>query len=147
MNSLNSTPLNENTVADISPSPILKKKTTEQATQTNHKKSIPNDIVKREENIPADINDEKNIQQQPTILADTISSAVETAVVSVKKKLKVVHINELADPGEEASNVVRYYEHHSFQVKLINQQVYSSPPLPSGGSGFNIFKTKKTPSN
>jgi len=59
----------------------------------------------------------------------------------------VVHINELGDPVTEIPNVVRNYEHHSFQVKLLNQEVYTSPSSYSGNTGFNIFKTKTVPSN
>jgi hypothetical protein len=76
---------------------------------------------------------------------DTAISIV--AILPGRKKLKVVHINELDDSVTETPNIARNYEHRSFQVKLINQGVYTSPPPSSGNTGFNIFKTKNLPSN
>jgi hypothetical protein len=75
---------------------------------------------------------------------DTVISIV--AILPEKKKLKVVHINELADPVIEPASIARSYERRSFQVKFINHQLNTSPPS-SGNTGFNIFKTKPTPSN
>ena len=76
-----------------------------------------------------------------------VDSAISiVAILPEKKKLKVVHINELSDPIAELPGITRYAERHSFQLKLINQEVYSSPPS-SGNTGFNIFKTKNAPSN
>jgi hypothetical protein len=60
-----------------------------------------------------------------------------------KKKLKVVHINELSDP--EPVIIVKAYERHSFLIKFINHQLDKNPPS-SGNTGFNIFKTTP-PSN
>jgi hypothetical protein len=84
-------------------------------------------------------------------VSDNAAVPVDTAISIVanlpeKKKLKVVHINELGDPVTEIPNVARNYEHHSFQVKFLNQEVYTSPSH-SGNTGFNIFKTKNPPSN
>jgi hypothetical protein len=69
-----------------------------------------------------------------------------TAALPAVKKLKVVHINELGDPVAEAPGIARSYEHRSLPVRLINQEVYTAPPS-LGNTGFNIFKTKPTPSN
>jgi hypothetical protein len=66
------------------------------------------------------------------------------AILPEKKKLKVVHINELGDPVAETPNIARFADRHTFQLKLINQEVYTSS-LPSANTGFNIFKTKNAP--
>lgn len=68
------------------------------------------------------------------------------ATLPEKKRLDVVHINEIGDPVEETPNTARNYEHHSFKVKFINQELNTNPPS-SGNTGFNIFKTKTLPSN
>ena len=142
-------PSKENAVVDISSSLIKNKKTINQAIQTSNRKSPANNIVKKEETVSANFNDQKYMQQEPAISSPpVIDSPVETtlAVSPLKKKLKVVHINELGDPGEETLNIARYYERRSFQLKIINQEVYSSSSRPSNNTGFKIFKTK-TPSN
>jgi hypothetical protein len=109
-------------------------------TRVNHK-TISTEIVqnKREENITREI-------------TNTAAMPVDTAISIVanlpeKKKLKVVHINELGDPVPESPNIARYSEHHSFEIKLLNQEVYTSPSNTSGYTGFNIFTIKNAPSN
>lgn len=72
---------------------------------------------------------------------------VDTAISIVynspeKKKLKVVHINELGDPVSEAPNLARYYEQHSFQFKFMNQEVYTRFSPAVSKTGFKIFTTK-----
>ncbi len=62
-----------------------------------------------------------------------------------KKKLKVVHVNELGDPVEQAPSVAPNVSLHYFRIKFANQQVYTSPP-PSNENGSRILKLK-TPLN
>jgi hypothetical protein len=109
-------------------------------TNINHK-TIRTEIVqnKKEENITRQLNN------NAVMPVDTAISIV--ANLPQKKKLKVVHINELGDPVSEISNIARYSEHHSFEFKLINQEGYTGSPGNSHITGFNIFKTKATPSN
>ena len=117
-------------------------------TQPGNKTPPANDIVKKEVTEPANLDVSKVIQQQLAIVPPLVDSSVgvKLAMAPVKKKLKVVHINELGDP-EETSNTARYSEHHSFQLKLINPEVYSISSLPSNSIGFNIFKSKNPFSN
>jgi len=109
-------------------------------TSINHK-IIRTEIVqnKKEENIM------REFDNNAVIPVDTAISIV--ANLPQKKKLKVVHINELGDPVSESPNVARSSEHHSFEFKLINQEVYTGSPDNSHMAGFNIFKTKNAPSN
>lgn len=104
-------------------------------------KTLPTEIVqnKKEEIIIPDIN---NKAVMPVNAAISV-----VANLPEKKKLKVIHINELGDPVPESPNVARYAEHHSFEIKLLNQEVYTSPSNTSGYTGFNIFKIKNAPSN
>ena len=87
-------------------------------TTVNHK-IIQTEIVqnKKEESIAHEI---KNNAVMPVDTAISIAANLHE-----KKKLKVVHINELGDPVSETSNIARSSEHHSFKFKLINQEVYT----------------------
>ena len=76
---------------------------------------------------------------------DTLISIAAT--LPEKKKLKVIHINELSDPVAETPNVARSSEHYSIEFKFINQKVYTESTGNSHITGFNIFKTKNPPSN
>lgn len=67
------------------------------------------------------------------------------AIVHEKKKLRVVHINELGDPVEELPVMAHNSEIHSFQLRLANQEVYLNPSNASGKSGFNILPIKNSP--
>lgn len=69
---------------------------------------------------------------------DTFSSlAISTPI---RKKLKVVHINELGDPLETLPGTVRNTDKHSFEFKIANQGIYINPAIASNTSGFTIFK-------
>ncbi len=76
-----------------------------------------------------------------------VTETTTAVVLPAKKKLKVVHINELGDPVLEPRNTMHPDDYGVIQFKLINQQVYTSSPLPSNSIGFNISKSKNVPSN
>jgi len=90
---------------------------------------------------------EEFITQKITINAALpVTTAISiVATIPEKKKLKVVHINELGDPVTESPNIARSHDHRSL-VKFINREINTSLPS-SGNTGFNIFKTKTVPSN
>ena len=62
-----------------------------------------------------------------------------------KKKLPVVHINELGDPISAEPAMARNSERHSFQMQFGNQEVFINPSVASGTSGKITFKTSTTP--
>jgi hypothetical protein len=70
-----------------------------------------------------------------------INTNPATAVLPQKKKLNVVHINELGDPVE-SSDITRIADMHSFQLKFGNGEVLSNSPIASKPSGLIILKTK-----
>jgi hypothetical protein len=82
-------------------------------------------------------------EQEPVVKPlQIINSNSTTAVLPQKKKLNVVHINELGDPVIESSDVTRIAEVHSFQLKFGNGEVLSNSPIASKPSGLIILKTK-----
>ena len=82
---------------------------------------------------------EKEPVVKPLQIINTNST---TAVLPPKKKLNVVHINELGDPVIESSDVTRIADIHSFQLKFGNGEVLSNSPIASKPSGLIILKTK-----
>lgn len=69
------------------------------------------------------------------------------AMLSKTKKLKVVHVNELGDPVIETHSKIHITDYRPIQIRLINQEVYSTTSPSINNSGFNIFKTSNAPSN
>ena len=67
------------------------------------------------------------------------------AIAPEKKKLRVVHINELGDPVEESSAMARKTEVHSFQLKLARQEVFVNPSVHPGSTAFTILVLKNSP--
>jgi len=65
-----------------------------------------------------------------------------TAANPLKKKLNVIHINELGDPVIESPDVTRLEDIHSFKLKFGNGEVFSNSPVVSKPSEFIILKTK-----
>ena len=82
----------------------------------------------------------KEINTKAVMPVDTTISIV--ANLPEKKKLKVVHVNELGDPVSESPNIARYNEQHSFQFKIMNQEVYTRSSSAVTQKGFKIFTTK-----
>lgn len=76
-----------------------------------------------------------------------VTEITTSVAVSEKKKLKVVHINELGDPVFETRNIAYPDDYGVIQFKLINQQVYNSSPVSVNSVGFNISKSKNVSSN
>ncbi|HUZ58558.1 MAG TPA: hypothetical protein VMU83_07240 [Hanamia sp.] len=74
------------------------------------------------------------------------SAAYFAATIPVKKKLPVVHINELGDPVNVPEEVARNSDNRSFLfLKLASQEVYSNSSAPATKDFATI--NLKTPSN
>ena len=58
-----------------------------------------------------------------------------------KKKLRVVHVNELGDPVEESTGIEHNVSTHYFRIRFANQEVYTSHPV-STEKGITILKIK-----
>lgn len=133
---------NNDSIADISSTPLQKK--TRVSSIENHKKLLTSlvDRLTTVENIAIQSNKEIT---EPTIinsgLAPVDTQRIIAAVLPANKKLRVVYINELGEPGEQTV-MVRKTETHSFQLKLANQEVFETPAAGSKTIGFTIFKTK-----
>ncbi len=98
------------------------------------------------ESVAAKQDEEKFIEPKIINAATTIDSQINIAVVIPgKKKLRVVHINELGDPLEELPAMARKTEIHSFQMKFANQEVFVTSSAFSTKARFNIFSTKPSP--
>jgi len=72
---------------------------------------------------------------------DTIQKAIALTTEIKKKKLKVVHINELGDATQE-DPIVRSTDTHAFQLKFANQEVFVNHSVNSKATEFAILKTK-----
>jgi hypothetical protein len=93
-------------------------------------------------------------------IADTASTAINTISTpandtntvnatagAIKKKLRVVHINELGEPVEVSETATHNTDLHLFQLKLAQQEIYNtSSTAASSDNGSFLFKSKK-PSN
>ena len=97
------------------------------------------------------INSDSNITAQQPIVSTipVVDSTRATALSTIpaKKKIKVVHINELGDVVEISPDVAHNTDLHSFQLKLATQEIYRNPSAVTGKAGFTILKKKYIPSN
>jgi hypothetical protein len=107
--------------------------------QRNHR-IVPTKIVTKVD--PDDVGF-RYPEQEPVVSSlQIINSNPTTTVFPQKKKLNVVHINELGDPVIESSDITRITDTHSFQLKFGNGEVLSNSPIASKPSGLIILKTK-----
>lgn len=73
---------------------------------------------------------------------ETLSSLA--TIQPEKKKLKVVHINELGDPIQTLPEIVKNSDKHAFQFKIADQGIYINPATASNTSGFTILKIRSS---
>ncbi len=98
------------------------------------------------ENVAAKHDKEESIKSGVinNVITPVDSQISIVASIPFKKKLRVVHINELGDPVEE-SIMARKTETHSFQLKLATQEVFANPSVNSASTGFTILTIKNSP--
>jgi len=133
-------PLKKDVIAGISPG-RAEKKTTIKSKIKNYK----NNTVAGTNKELLEPNNNNQIAANEIILPvpvtdSTIAATVET--VHLKKKLKVVHINELGDPVEASSEIAHHTDLHLFQLKLATQEVYNKSSVASNTTGFPVLKLK-----
>ncbi len=142
-------------------SPLINKDTSVIITSSSNENKIPAHLINKIEKINTAINHKtlateivqnKKEENIPQKIKTTAIMPVDTAkgiVINLpeKKKLKVVHINELGVPVSEPPVIVRNSESHSFQLKLLNQEVYTGSSLHSNSTRFKIFTTGNIPTN
>jgi len=142
--------------------PIIKKDTHSLASSLSNKNKLPlhstYEVGKRNTPVKKDIAVEEIIQNKkeaevskelgkPAVTpVDTLMNLVINNA-PLKRKLMVVHVNELGDPVAESPNVARNNEQHSFQFKFMNQEVYTRSSLTVTKPGFKIFTTKNLTTN
>jgi hypothetical protein len=122
--------------------------------QTDHplnNKKIKPFVIPVKPNIDLIVSEQKNISAEQNIVLLPVQipvTAITTSVaVTERKKLKVVHINELGDPVLEPHTRMLPDDYGVIQFKLIDQQVYTTSPASSFSTSSNILKSKNVPSN
>ena len=142
--------------------PLINKDTSSVVSSLSNTNKLPvhsiYEVGKKNTHIKNEIAVEEIIQNKKEVgiipeLAKSAVMPVNTGInlvinnAAAKKKLIVVHVNELGDPVSESPNIARNNEQHSFQFKFMNQEVYtrSSPTVTK--TGFKIFTTKNLTTN
>ncbi len=137
---------NKDSIAFISAISIEKEMPVSTIKKKNRINALVNHGTLTIENVAVQKNSEEFIKPE---VPDNVIPSLDTqvsiiAIVPEKKKLPVVHINELGDPVEELS-VARKTERHSFQMKFANQEVFVNPSITSAKTGFTIYQQKNSP--
>ncbi len=87
------------------------------------------------------------LENKITAIAPVVDSVAETSIAktSVKKKLRVVHINELGEPVEISPDLARNSILHSFHLQLASEEVSDNTITSPHSKGFTIIKGKSSP--
>lgn len=135
----------------------------EEAAVTNNTAAILSEKEKKvkrynKTSIKAIINTEQKINdsiaQLPVVLTVPETAVVElkdsavqtiTAIAPIKKKLKLVHVNELDDDG--TNRILQAQKHLPARIRFLNQDIYTDHTASSSGPGLYIIKFHSTPSN
>lgn len=143
-------PLQEEKIMAIAAKEIKKTVTLTQDVHLKSEVLLSKDILQKPAIVSPKLNTQNNIPPVPLMEQMPVQEMPVANVIALlgnTKKLKVVHINELGDPIPETHSKQRITDYRPIQIRLINQEVYSTA-LPSiNNPGFNIFKTGNAPSN
>jgi hypothetical protein len=146
-NPINSSLINKKDPANISiPVSPGKNKIVVFENKKTKTKTIISPKIKSISRVADTVSNQNAIAQSVDIESQPVHNSLNLAsVIPAKKKLKVVHINELGDPVEESPDVARSADIHSFQFKLANGEAYINTSGTSKATTFAIFKTKASP--
>ncbi len=86
------------------------------------------------------------IAQSSDSVLQPADNILATAIISAKKKLPVIHINELDNSFEEEISVSHNNDRHFF-VRLNNRDASSNTSIRKNYSPDNIFKINLSPQN
>jgi hypothetical protein len=78
---------------------------------------------------------------QSTLQVDSADRKI-TIIIPAKKKLRVVHINDLGQPAEESTADNKFIERHTFPLRINNHENYHSIPGNSANNGLILFKSR-----
>ena len=83
------------------------------------------------------------IASTPNIRIDSVIEII-TDVPPVKKKLRVVHLNEIGQPTPEPTVNNRFTERHGFDLRIINGERYNSVNSSSSNNGLILIRPRNT---
>jgi len=85
-----------------------------------------------------------NVLTTTNIVASAIDSFTTSTIAAtpVKKKLRVVHVNEIGQPAEE-STANKNNNRHGFELRIINNEIYNPSAAPAN-NGLILFKSRIT---
>lgn len=89
----------------------------------------------------------KEPEQIVKTVAPVDTTITKTSPIFVKKKLRVIHINELGQPVEENNKYDRYVDHQPFYRRLTNQNAFYDSPVSAHSFTNDLLKIKLTPQN
>jgi hypothetical protein len=108
---------------------------------TLHKNNVA--VIKIETVTGRDLDSVNNAALTKTAITPTIhfDSAMATTTPP-KKKLRVVHVNEIDQPAEE-STANQFIQKHGFEFRIINNEIYNPSNVPVS-NGLILFKSRNT---
>ena len=94
-------------------------------------------VVDTNKEIATNKKEDANSNNEPLIaVAPSENMAKTNIAMAVKTKLKVIHINELGEPVEDAPIVAHNVYPHSFSMQIGKEEVYANPAKTKSKNGF-----------
>ncbi len=94
-------------------------------------------VVDTNKEIATNKREDANSNNEPLIaVAPSENMAKTNIAIAVKPKLKVIHINELGEPVEDAPIVAHNVYPHSFSMQIGKEEVYANPAKTKSKNGF-----------
>lgn len=140
--------------------PAVKEKAVAFAAEENNKKNIISEPAKIiHQKSPIEKLSKKELMPATSLLIEPVPSSssvpvqiqpvqipftekLTTLATPEKKKLKVVHVNELGTPLPELRSRTATDDYSVIQFNILNQRVYNNPPATTGSAVFGSSKSK-----
>ena len=152
---VNSSPANYRDPASTKKSLVTEQKTNNASFQSLPEKNIgisltkknspvkKNELINNYDLVTDSANAQTGVETIFESVLDSDSSAKEIATVApVKKKLRVIHINDIGQPMEKSTADHQLIKRDGFQLKILNNETYNPVPAMAAKDGFIIFKSR-----
>lgn len=129
---------NEASVPLMSPEQTDHKMLTQKNNAFNQNSFISNNDIVSDS---AETQTETSTTSEPAVHFDSSTKEIIT-VAPVRKKLRVVHINDLGQPVEESTADNSFNQKNRFPLRILNSENYNPVSAKNASEGLILFKSK-----
>ncbi len=137
--------IKEDVAKIINPSSAKKSETVTIVNENKIRKSVISGEVNKSIHVTDTVRGMAEELQNLNTISPVENSSNIASIRPEKKKLRVIHINELGDSFDQPQDMSHGREVHSFQFKFGDQVVYTNSSTSHNKEGVTLIKAKPSP--